>query len=69
MYGVHVDVLTDHKSLQYVFTQKELNLGQSRWLEYTKNYDMTVIYHPVKVNVVADAVCQMTMGCVSHLDE
>ena len=26
LYGVHVDVYTDHKSLQYVFTQKELNL-------------------------------------------
>ena len=31
LYGVHVDVFTDHKSLQYVFTQKELNLRQWRW--------------------------------------
>ena len=30
LYGVHVDVFTDHKSLQYVFTQKELNLCQRR---------------------------------------
>ncbi|WMV45744.1 hypothetical protein MTR67_039129 [Solanum verrucosum] len=30
LYGVHVDVFTDHKSLQYVFTQKELNLRQRR---------------------------------------
>ena len=30
MYGVHVDLYTDHKSLQYVFTQKELNLRQQR---------------------------------------
>ena len=26
LYNIHVDVFTDHKSLQYVFTQKELNL-------------------------------------------
>ena len=44
--GVHVDVFTDHKSLQYVFTQKELNLHQRRWLEFLKDYDMSVHYHP-----------------------
>ena len=32
LHGVHVDVFTNHKSLQYVFTQKELNIGQTRWL-------------------------------------
>ena len=42
LYGVHVNVFIDHKSLQYVFTQKELNLRQRRWLEFLKNYDMSV---------------------------
>ncbi|WMV45946.1 hypothetical protein MTR67_039331 [Solanum verrucosum] len=46
LYGVHVDVFTDHKSLQYMFTQKELNLRQRRWLEFLKDYDMSVHYHP-----------------------
>ena len=69
MYGVHVDVFTDHKILRYVFTQKELNLRQRRWLELLKDYDMSVLYHPIKANVVVDALCQMTMGSVSHLDE
>ena len=45
LYGVHVDVFTDHKSLQYVFTQRELNLRQRRWLELLKDYDMNVHYH------------------------
>ncbi|WMV46516.1 hypothetical protein MTR67_039901 [Solanum verrucosum] len=40
LYGVHVDVFIDHKSLPYAFTQKELNLRQRRWLEFLKNYDM-----------------------------
>ena len=55
-YGVHVDVFTDHNSLQYVFTQKELNLHQKRWLELFKDYDMSVLYHPDKTNVVADSL-------------
>ncbi|WMV45323.1 hypothetical protein MTR67_038708, partial [Solanum verrucosum] len=55
LYGVHVDVFTDNKSLQYVFTQKDLNLRQRKWLEFLKDYDMSVHYHPGKANVVADA--------------
>ena len=56
MYGFHVDVFTDHKSLQYVFTQKELNLHQRRWLEFLKDYDMSVHYHLGKANVVEDVL-------------
>ena len=56
MYGVHVDMFTDHKSLQYVFSQKDLSLHQRRWLELLKDYDMSVLYHPGKDIVVADAL-------------
>ena len=69
MYGVHVDVFTDQKSLQYVFTQNDLNLRRKRWLELLKDYDMNVLYHPDKDNVVAAALSRMTMGSVFHLDE
>ncbi|KAH0775084.1 hypothetical protein KY290_012221 [Solanum tuberosum] len=69
LYGVHVDVFTDHKILQYVFTQKELNLRQRRWLELLKDYDMSVLYHPEKANVVADAFSHVSMGSVSHVEE
>ena len=54
MYGDNVDVYTGHTSLLYVFNQKELNLRQRRWLEFLKDYDMSVLYHPGKANVVAD---------------
>ena len=47
---------TDHKSLKYIFTQKELNLRQRRWLELIKDYDMKLHYHPRKANVIADAL-------------
>ena len=48
LYGVHVDVLIDHKSIPYVFTQRELNLHQLGWLDLLKDYDMNVHYHPAK---------------------
>ena len=54
--GKHCDVFTDHKSLKYIFTQKELNMRQRRWLELIKDYDLDLQYHPGKANVVADAL-------------
>ena len=69
LYGVHVYVFTDHKSLQYVFTQKGLNLRQRRWLEFFKDYDMSVHYHPGKANVVADDLSRLSLGSVAHVEE
>ena len=69
MYGVHVYLYTNHKSLQYVFTQKDLNIRQIRALELLKYYDMTVLNNPEKTNVVADALSGMTMGSVSHIEK
>ncbi|WMV58815.1 hypothetical protein MTR67_052200 [Solanum verrucosum] len=69
LYGVHVDVFTDHKSLQYVFNQKDLNLRQRRWVELLKDYDISVLYHPGKSNVVANALSRSSMGSVAHIKE
>jgi hypothetical protein len=49
-------VYTNHKSLKYIFTQKDLNLRQRRWLELIKDYDLEIHYHPGKANLVADAL-------------
>jgi len=56
LYGETFEVFTDHKSLKYVFSQKELNLRQRRWMEFLKDYDCTIQYHPGRANVVADAL-------------
>ncbi|GJT29703.1 putative reverse transcriptase domain-containing protein [Tanacetum coccineum] len=49
-------VFTDHKSLQHILNQKELNMRQRRWLELLSDYDCDIRYHPGKANVVADAL-------------
>jgi ribonuclease HI len=54
--GNKCDIYTDHKSLNYIFTQSELNLRQRRWLELIKDYDLNIHYHPGKANVVANAL-------------
>ncbi|GJS71886.1 putative reverse transcriptase domain-containing protein [Tanacetum coccineum] len=56
MYGTKCTVFTDHKSLQYILDQKELNMRQRRWLELLADYDCEIRYHPGKANVVADAL-------------
>jgi hypothetical protein len=64
--GNRCNIFTDHKSLKYIFTQSELNMRQRRWLEFIKDYDLEVHYHPGKGNVVADAFSRKAH--YSHLE-
>ncbi|GJU86674.1 putative nucleotidyltransferase, ribonuclease H [Tanacetum coccineum] len=56
LYGTRCIVFTDHKSLQHILDQKELNMRQCRWLELLADYDCEIRYHPGKANVIADAL-------------
>ena len=56
LHGEKVQVFTDHKSLKYLFTQKELNMKQRRLLELVNYYDIEILYHQGKANVVANAL-------------
>ena len=48
----------DHKSLNYIFTQRDINMRQCRWMGYLEDYDFTLHYHPSKENVLVDALSQ-----------
>ncbi|WRX13585.1 Reverse transcriptase domain - like 10 [Theobroma cacao] len=67
LYGEHCQVFTDHKSLKYLLTQKELNLRQRRWLELIKDYDLVIDYHSGKANVVADALSRKSSSPLAAL--
>ncbi|GKC82220.1 putative reverse transcriptase domain-containing protein [Tanacetum coccineum] len=56
LYGTKCVVFTDHKSLQHILDQKDLNMRQRRWIELLSDYDCEIRYHPGKANVVADAL-------------
>ncbi|GJW18219.1 putative reverse transcriptase domain-containing protein [Tanacetum coccineum] len=56
LYGTKCTVFTNHKSLQHILNQKELNMRQRHWLELLSDYDCEICYHPGKANVVADAL-------------
>ncbi|GJZ61875.1 putative reverse transcriptase domain-containing protein [Tanacetum coccineum] len=56
LYGTKSIIYTDHKSLQHICSQKELNMRQLRWIELFSDYDCEIRYHPGKANVVADAL-------------
>ncbi|GJW72642.1 putative reverse transcriptase domain-containing protein [Tanacetum coccineum] len=58
LYDTKCVVFTDHKSLQHILDQKELNMRQRRWLELLSDYDYEIRYNPGKANVVADALSQ-----------
>ena len=67
LYGVYVNIYTNQNSLKYIFTKKKVKLRQRNWFELLKDYDMSVLYHAGKANVVADALSRMTIGSVYHL--
>ena len=67
LYGVTCEIYTNHKSLKYIFQQRDLNLRQRRWMELLKYYDCSILYHPGKANVVADALSRKSSGSLEHI--
>ena len=60
-------MFSDHKSLKYIFTQRDLNMRQRRWMEYLEDYDFTLHYHPSKANVVADVISRKLWGVLTSV--
>ena len=60
-------MFSDHKSLKYIFTQRDLNMRQHGWMEYLEDYDFTLHYHPGKANVVVDALNRKSWGMLASV--
>ena len=67
LYGEEFEVYSDHKSLKYIFMQRDLNMRQRRWMEFLEGYVFTLHYHPGKANVVVDALSLKSRGVLASL--
>lgn len=59
-YGAHCEIFTDYHSLKYTFSQLNLNMRKHRLLELLKDYDIPILYHLGKINMV-DSLSQRTL--------
>ena len=67
LYGESLEVFSDHKSLKYIFTQRDLNARQRRWMETLEDFDFSLQYHSGKANVVADALSRKSRSILLGL--
>ena len=67
LYGEQFEVFSDHKSLKYIFTQRDLNMRQRRWMKFLEDYDFTLHYNPGKANVVADVLSRKSREVLASI--
>ena len=67
LYDEEFEVYSDHKSLKYIITQRDLNMRQRRWMEFLEDYDFTLHYHLGKENGVADALSRKSWGALASI--
>ena len=67
LYGEKFEVFSNHKSLKYIFTQRDLNMRQCRWMKYLEDFEFTLHYDPGKENEVVDALSQKSWGLLASV--
>ena len=67
LYGEQFEVISDQKSMKYIFTQRDLNMRQRKWMGYLEDYDFTLQYHLSKANVVVDALSRKSRGVLDSV--
>ena len=60
-------MFSDHKCLKYIFTQRDLNMRQHKWIEFLEDYDFTLHYHPGKANVLVYALSWKSRGVLASI--
>ena len=58
------EVFSEYKIPKYIFTQRDLNMRQCRWMKYLEDYNFSLHYHPGKANVVANSLNWKSKGGV-----
>ena len=58
---------SDHKSLKYIFTQRDLNMRQRKWMEYLEHHDFTLHYYIGKANVMANTLSRKSRGVLASV--
>lgn len=64
-----VQVLTDHKNLEYFMTTKNLNRRQARWAEYLSRFDFKIVYRPGTAGGKPDALTRRSGDLPEEGDE
>ena len=67
LYGEQFEVFSNHKSLKYIFTQRDLSMMQHMWMEYLEDYNFTLHYHLSKETVVVDALSRKSRGVLASV--
>ena len=67
LYGKEFEVYSNHKSLKYIFMQRDLNMRQRKWMEFLEDYDFILHYHPCKANVVANALSRKSRRVLANI--
>ena len=67
LYGEQFEVYSDHKSLKYISTQRDLNIRQCIWMEFLEDYYFNFYYHPDKAKVVVDALSRKSRGALASI--
>ena len=67
LYDERFEVYSDHKSLRYIFVQRDLNMRQHMLMDFLEDYDFTLQYHPGKANVVVYALSRKSRGVFASI--
>ncbi|KAI3656138.1 hypothetical protein MP638_003051, partial [Amoeboaphelidium occidentale] len=59
LWGTHFTLLTDHKALTFIFTQRHVNQMINNWLDTLLDFDFSVVHCPGILNVLPDRISRL----------